>query len=105
MRHFTHLNHFGIGSKNVLELYCGHGQKADYFFPFFALFPPFFCICISFFSNMDIRDAIFALVNVIQKSSKKVDTHDAKTTEMTEKVWISRKKKVKRLKPNYFEKQ
>ena len=41
---------------------------------------------------MDIRDAIFALVNVIQKSSKKVDTHDAKTTEMTEKVWVSRKK-------------
>jgi len=37
-------------------------------------------------SNMDIRDAIFALVNVIQKSSKKVDTHDAKTTEMTEKI-------------------
>ena len=44
---------------------------------------------------MDIRDAIFALVNVIQKSSKKVDTHDAKTTEMTEKVWISRKKSQK----------
>ena len=95
MRQFKHLNHFGIGSKNALELYCGHGQKADYFFPFFALFPPFFCICISFFSNMDIRDAIFALVNVIQKSSKKVDTHDAKATEMAEKVWISRKKKLK----------
>ena len=40
---------------------------------------------------MDIRDAIFALVNVIQKSAKKVDTHDDKTTEMAEKVWISRK--------------
>jgi hypothetical protein len=40
---------------------------------------------------MDIRDAIFALVNVIQKSSKKVDTHDHKATEMAEKVWISRK--------------
>lgn len=37
-------------------------------------------------SNMDIRDAIFALVNVIQKSSKKVDTHDAKATEMAEKI-------------------
>jgi len=37
-------------------------------------------------SNMDIRDAIFALVNVIQKSAKKVDTHDDKTTEMAEKI-------------------
>jgi len=37
-------------------------------------------------SNMDIRDAIFALVNVIQKSSKKVDTHDDKATEMAEKI-------------------
>ena len=36
---------------------------------------------------MDIRDAIFALVNVIQKGSKKVEAHDTVAAEMAEKVW------------------